>query len=88
MSKYQEAAEVLNTRLNTYYCTDDDLKALDLGIYALKVLDKVSDKLDELIIKCEDASQRTTFETDISYYNGMVQGLKLAKKLIVEEGEK
>lgn len=67
MSRYQEATEVLNTRLNIYYCID---------------------KLDESIIKCEDASQRTTFETDISYYNGMVQGLKLAKKLIVEEGEK
>lgn len=32
----QEAINIIQTRLNTYYCTDEDLKALDLAIKALE----------------------------------------------------
>lgn len=35
----QEAIWIINNRLNTYYCTDDDLKALDLAIKALEIID-------------------------------------------------
>ena len=32
----KEAIEIINNRLNTYYCTDEDLQALDLAIKALE----------------------------------------------------
>ena len=32
----KEAIEILSNRLNTYYCTDEDLQALDLAIKALE----------------------------------------------------
>ena len=32
----EEAIFIINNRLNTYYCTDEDLKALDKAIEALK----------------------------------------------------
>lgn len=31
----KEAIEILSNRLNTYYCTDEDLQALDLAVKAL-----------------------------------------------------
>lgn len=34
----KEAIYIIN-RLNTYYCTDEDLKALDLAIKALETVD-------------------------------------------------
>ena len=48
----KEAIFIINNRLNTYYCSDDDLKALDLAIEALeeKPKDKwipVTEKLPE-----------------------------------------
>ena len=36
------AALILKTRLNTYYCTDDDLKALDRAIYVLENYPKLN----------------------------------------------
>lgn len=35
----KEAIWIINNRLNTYYCTDDDLKALDKAIKALEQMD-------------------------------------------------
>ena len=32
----KEAIYIINNRLNTYYCTDEDLQALDLAIKALE----------------------------------------------------
>lgn len=32
----KEAIEILSNRLNTYYCTDEDLQAIDLAIKALE----------------------------------------------------
>ena len=32
----EEAIDIINNRLNTYYCTEEDLQALDLAIQALK----------------------------------------------------
>lgn len=32
-----EAINIINNKLNTYYCTDEDLQALDLAIKALKL---------------------------------------------------
>lgn len=32
----KEAIWIINNRLNTYYCTDNDLKALDKAIEALE----------------------------------------------------
>lgn len=32
----KEAIYIINNRLNTYYCTDEDLQALDLAVKALE----------------------------------------------------
>ena len=32
----KEAINIINNRLNTYYCTDEDLQALNLAVKALE----------------------------------------------------
>ena len=41
----KEAIYIINNRLNTYYCTDEDLQALDLAIKALEIVDDVNHKI-------------------------------------------
>ena len=41
----KEAIYIINNRLNTYYCTDEDLQALDLAIKALEIVDDVNHKV-------------------------------------------
>ena len=38
----KEAIEILSNRLNTYYCTDEDLQALDLAIKALDLVSRLN----------------------------------------------
>ena len=39
----EEAINIINNRLNTYYCSDEDLQALDVAIKALERDSKVND---------------------------------------------
>ena len=54
----KEAIDIINNRLNTYYCTEEDLQALDLAIKALEEKSSQSDKwyqLKETIIELRDS---------------------------------
>ena len=51
----REAIEIINNRLNTYYCTDEDLKALDLAIKALEQIDLIKFNIHALNKLIEEA---------------------------------
>lgn len=42
----KEAIWIINNRLNIDYCTDEDIKALDLAIKALHTVDIINEELN------------------------------------------
>ena len=73
----KEAIEILSNRLNTYYCTDEDLQALDLAIKALEerlqggwipCKERLPDKEDWYIVTEWDYSHQC-WDTSISEFH-------------------
>lgn len=100
--KYKEAINHIRCSLiegNYPLPKEVGIEALNLAVEAIeKELEKSSnipkdiiDKLDQAIILCNDKTYESSFEPDISYFNGMKEGLMIAKKLLdsgVNEGDK
>ena len=45
----KEAIDIIKNRLNTYYCTEEDLQALDLAIKALNTQESLEKKIEFLM---------------------------------------
>jgi len=67
----KEAIYIINNKLNTYYCTDEDLQALDLAVKAL-----TEKKVKEEKIQAYKEKQQLTKERRKAIYARRISGEK------------